>query len=249
MNTVLLQELFRFNKLLSIVRASLIDIGKAIIGEVVMSADLEAIYNSIFDNKIPAAWAKKSYPSLKPLASYFVDFCERLKFIDDWIEEGAPSSFWISGFFFTQSFLTGVKQNYARKYVIPIDEVSMDFEVFTGENGLDKDKTPADGAYVYGLFLEGSRWDSEINKLTESAPKVLFTKMPHIWLKPAKTVDLNFVHTYTCPVYKTLERRGTLSTTGHSTNFVMFTEIPMQQKHDLKHWVKRGVALVTQLND
>lgn len=142
-----------------------------------------------------------------------------------------------------------MKQNYARKYVIPIDEIDMDFEVFSGESALDKDKKPEDGAYIYGLFLEGCRWDSDINKLSESAPKTLFTQMPYIWLLPKKQADLNFPHCYTCPVYKTLDRRGVLSTTGHSTNFVLMIELPMQEKDDLKHWVKRGVALVTQLND
>lgn len=249
MNTVLLQELLRFNKLLELVRSSLSNIGKAIRGEVVMSVELEAIGNSIFDNRTPGTWMKRSYPSLKPLASYIVDFVERLAFMQKWVDEGAPSSFWISGFFFTQSFLTGIKQNYARKYVIAIDEIDLDFEPFSAKNGYKEDEAPKDGAFIYGLYLEGCRWDQENSYLAESAPKVLFTKMPPIYFKPANKKDIVFPHCYTCPVYKTLDRRGTLSTTGHSTNFVVMIEMNMQKRHTMKHWVKRGVALITQLND
>ncbi len=67
----------------------------------------------------------------------------RLDFFNKWIEHGVPVVHWLSGFFYPLSFLTAVSQNYARKYKIPFDSLTFDFDV------TDKPlvKFPKNGAY------------------------------------------------------------------------------------------------------
>ena len=140
--------------------------------------------------------------------------------------------------------MTGVMQNYARKYTIPIDTIDFDFE-FIAAADAPKAK-PEDGVYTHGLFLEGGRMNAEL-KLDESEPKVLFAPMTIVQLKPTPVADLSEYKHYECPVYRTAARRGVLSTTGHSTNFVMFIRLPTDAEK--AHWTARGVALLCSLSD
>lgn len=119
---------------------------KALKGLVVMSPALDDVCVSLNIGKVPKSWMSKSYPSLKPLGSYITDLIARLNFLQAWIDNGPPIVFWLSGFYFTQSFLTGVLQNYSRKHHYSIDKITFEFTITDFER--DSDQEPSFGVYV-----------------------------------------------------------------------------------------------------
>lgn len=129
LTTVLLQETDRFNKLLVIIHDSLVTLRKAIKGFVVMSESLEAVFFSLLANQVPALWAKKGFLSTKSLGYWVLDFQYRIDYLQTWMDQGLPTSSWISGLYFPQSFLTGTLQTHARKHNLPIDSLLIDFDV------------------------------------------------------------------------------------------------------------------------
>lgn len=99
---------------------------------------------------------------------------------------------------------------------------------------------PEDGVYCFGLYFEGTRWNKTIHMIDESKPKVLYSEVPLIWYVPKRNREPPKSGVYRCPIYKVLSRTGTLSTTGHSTNFVHFVEFPTKEDED--KWTRGGVA-------
>jgi dynein heavy chain len=175
-----MQEVERFNALISILKRSLSDLQKAIKGTVVMSIQLENMFLAFLDKKVPELWESAAYPSLKPLASWVNDFIERVVFFRQWVDNGTMNTYWTSAFFFPQGFMTAAMQTYARRTHIAIDTL-----MFTAEiKPYFKDQVtegPKDGVNVHGLFIEGCRCNMKSGYLEESEPQVLFTEMPVIW--------------------------------------------------------------------
>ncbi|CAL1166070.1 unnamed protein product [Cladocopium goreaui] len=245
------QEMDRFNVLIQCVQSTLVTLGRAIKGFVVMSAQLEDMYNAFLLQKLPPNWGEVAYPCLKPLNSWFTDFEERIAFMARWLHKGPPVSFWVPCFYFPQGFMTCAKQVHARKTKIPIDDLVFWQEPTNGTDPMGC-KRPEDGVNVHGFFLQGAGWDVETVKMVESEKAVLFKELPITWIQVVEEAVYSNVSKqpgrYTCPLYKTSLRKGTLATTGHSTNFVCYFHLPSDVE-DQGHWVRRGVALLCMLDD
>jgi dynein heavy chain len=246
LGTVLVQEMERFNKLLSTMKSSLAAIQKAIKGEVVMSSELDKMYTSLLNNRVPEMWARVAYPSLKPLASWVADLHQRIAFMQEWLINGPPNSFWLSGFFFPQGFMTGVLQTHARKYQLPIDALNFTFEVLDVYDRKEVEKPAEDGVFIDGLYMDGARWDDENRCVTDSKLGELFARVPVIHFLPTDQL-INNPTEYSCPVYKTSVRAGVLSTTGQSTNYVLSVSMPCKQDPAL--FILKGAALLCQLDN
>jgi len=265
LTTVLQQEVARFNKLMKVIKTSLNTLKKAIAGLVVMSEQMEMIYTCFLNNQVPTLWEKAAYPSLFTLATWVKDLCLRCSFIDRWIEKGCPQSYWLSGFFFPQGFLTGVLQNHSRKYELPIDRLSFHFHTMKlrrdqaeydeelktvpfGEEAESDKILPeiGDGVLVHGLYTDAFRFDEENNIMASERDRVMNERLPLMHMEP-KMDFVPSVDDYICPLYKTAARAGVLSTTGHSTNFVVFIHLATKEHPDF--WISRGAACLCGLQE
>lgn len=108
-------QIHRYNVLLSTIKASLVELEKGIKGLVVMSSDLEEIFNCIHKAQVPPLWSK-AYPSQKALGAWTRDLIVRVEQFSQWATTSHPPVlFWLSGFTFPTGFLTAVLQTAARK--------------------------------------------------------------------------------------------------------------------------------------
>lgn len=84
MNTILIQEMERYEELLELIRKTCRDLMDAIDGTIPMTPDLENVMVMIKLDKIPNLWVKHSYETAKSLGPYIQDFIRRIRWIEKW---------------------------------------------------------------------------------------------------------------------------------------------------------------------
>ncbi|KAL4108550.1 hypothetical protein PRIC1_000265 [Phytophthora ramorum] len=237
---VLLQELDRWNLLTARMRVSLGDLQKALVGEIGMSDELDAVGNALYDGFLPNLWRSLCPKTEKPLGSWMEHFTQRFKQYMDWIANGDPRVMWLSGLGIPESYLTALVQATCRAKNWPLDKSTLYTRVtsYTHDSQLPVlDGTRDDaGCYVKGLFLEGASWDLDHGCLAPQRPKQLVEELPILQVIPIEASRLKLQNTFRTPVYVTQSRRNAM---GVGLVF----EADLFSTEHASHWVLQGVAL------
>jgi len=252
LNVFLYQEITRLNATIQRVRQTLQDLRQAIAGEIILTPELQDAINSIYNAKPARAWyldaggAEIAW-TLPTLSLWFNGLLDREKQLSDWLLGSRPNSFWLTGFFNPQGFLTAARQEIARRHKMDKDKWALDQMVTVSEvtDVVDIKRikhSPEEGVYVHGMFLEGCSWDKKERMLEESKPKELFTPLPVVLVSAVTTdkaaklyAEREGLKYYDCPVYTKPRRTG--------ANYVFSIKLKTTTR-DPKHWVLRGVALL-----
>ncbi|KAM6948829.1 LOW QUALITY PROTEIN: dynein axonemal heavy chain 11-like [Aplochiton taeniatus] len=230
---VCFQECERMNTLVYEMRRSLKELDLGLKGELAISSEMEQLQTALFFDNVPDTWTKLAYPSTYSLALWYNDVLLRCRELDSWTQDLAlPSVVWLSGLFNPQSFLTAVMQSLARKNEWPLDKMNLTVDV-TKKFKEEFNQPAREGAYIYGLYMEGARWDIQGGVIAEARLKELTPAMPVISVRAVPNDRQETRHTYECPLYKTKLRGPTYVWT-----------FSLKTRESPAKWVLAGVALL-----
>ncbi|CAB1116950.1 unnamed protein product [Ectocarpus sp. CCAP 1310/34] len=239
---VFMQEMDVMNTLLAEIVRSLKELQLGFAGELTMSDAMEGLMDALYLDKVPATWAKRAWPSLRPLASWLADFTLRLGQLEEWQNNPMeiPKVTWISGLVNPQSFLTAICQVTAQKNQWELDKLQTQSEMLKKFAVDEVDSHSKEGAYIIGLSMQGARWDPNSVSIEKSKarnglemPKEMFCSMPIMSVKGVAADRVDTQGIYLCPCYKT-EQRG--------PTYVFSAQL--KTKSPAGRWVLAGVALI-----
>uniref|UniRef100_A0A671SP20 Dynein heavy chain 5, axonemal-like n=1 Tax=Sinocyclocheilus anshuiensis TaxID=1608454 RepID=A0A671SP20_9TELE len=236
MNIFLRQEIDRMQRVIVLVRNTLSDLKLAIDGTIIMSENLRDALDCMYDARIPARWKKVTDP---PPSGFFLPggASGSYQFVEGTFN--CPKPFWCylrlhcPRWRGDQREITRANKGWALDRMVLCNEVTKWMKD-------DITQPPAEGVYVYGLYLEGAGWDRRNCRLIDSKPKVLFEMMPVVRMYAENNFLLSSMlgvkdpRLYSCPIYKKPVR----------TDLNYIAAVDLRTSHPPEYWILRGVALL-----
>jgi len=233
---VLVQELERWEKLNIRMSKSLGLLKKALVGEIAMSNDLDALGTNLFNGQLPDMWRKLTPQTDKMLGSWITFHTKRQTQYAGWVADGEPKVMWLSGLSIPETYTAALVQTTCRRYGWPLDKTTLYTKVTKYTSPSQVSERMTDGCYVSGLYLEGAAWNVEEQFLIRQPPKVLVQEMPILMIIPVELNKLKLHGTIRVPMYITQQRRNAMGVG-------MMMECDLDTREHPSHWVLQGVAL------
>ncbi|GLH10276.1 Dynein heavy chain, cytoplasmic [Gryllus bimaculatus] len=239
MFVVLLQELERFNALITCMHKTLQALQQALVGELRMDEVLEEMSWSMVQGHLPTAWQKLTPPTCKLLGSWLEHFEKRVTQYTNWVDSGEPYVMWISGLHVPKSYLAAVMQIACHKNRWPLDDTTLLISCTSWKKR--EEIIPDDDSstrHLQGLYLNGARWSTSKNCLIESKTRILIEELPFLKVKAIKHQSLKLVNTIRIPVYATSRRR--INHIDESSEF----EVVLGIEEHKSHWILQNVCIL-----
>lgn len=203
------QEIDRLNVVINLTMKTLKNLRLAIAGTIILSPDLVDALDSLYDGRVPGKWTAASWES-SGMGTWFTGLIMRYEQLRKWLDNGRPKSYWMTGFFNPQGFLTAALQEVTRAHAKTRDKWALDDVVMesscTGKKVESLGAAPQEGVYVHGLFLDGCAWSDKDNRLVDAEPKKVVNPLPVLHV--TGTVSKKREGNYQCPTYKVRKRTG-----------------------------------------
>jgi dynein heavy chain len=232
---VFIQECDLMNGLINEMVRGLQELVLGFKGELTMSEQMETLFMSLYNEKLPFWWVELGFPSTRPLRSWRFNLQERYTQLEDWTNDpvNIPKVTDVSKFFNPQSFLTAIKQLACQlSGTLELDKLQVYTEV-TKKEPKQVEAAARDGAFVQGMFLEGARWEIASQSLEDSRPKEMAVLLPVVLCKAGPMAEKVDKNSYICPTYCVPTRRP---------YFVFPAQLRTKAPSD--KWVLAGVAII-----
>jgi len=246
LNVFLFQEIQRLQMVLNIVRTTMQDMVLAIDGQIIMTSELVDCINAVSDFRVPKKFqfdptgVEISWLTMS-LAGWLKGLIDRHHQLNNWLtspNRERPPSFWLTGFFNPQGFLTSMKQEVTRQHRADqwsLDEVDYKTEVtkdiIAGDDGRIEGKqikSVDEGVLIHGLYLEGSQWNKTDKRFEEQTSKDLFFPFPIIHVSAESTSK------------EVLEAQKKKGDTGNRANQYYFTPVYKYPKRNDRYLIFRA---------
>ena len=241
----LLQELEKHNKLTSVMKQTLLNLRKALNGEIAMSSVLDDVAVSLNSGFVPSSWKKEAPETGKNITSWIQWYRKRVSQFSDWVAQhdgNLPPCVWLSGLQSPETFIAALVQTSCRKKGWPLDVAHVKTQLTRVKDARSITEPPENGCFVSGLYLEGARWDFESHALANQKNNELVEELPVMHIIPVEKNESAKAGELRVPVYITQARRNAM---GKGLVF----EASLQSDVHESHWVLQGVCMTLNLDD